>query len=74
MSPNIVNVKWMDETQEEEVDNVEINQKVFLYVETEENRENIDVSISVITSNNSEVVLDGITEEDGIAKIEWTYE
>lgn len=60
----------MDETQEEEVDNVEINQKVFLYVETEEKRENIDVSISVITSNNSEVVLDGITEEDGIAKIE----
>lgn len=52
MSPNIVNVKWMDETQEEEVDNVEINQKVFLYVETEEKRENIDVSISVITSNN----------------------
>lgn len=71
--PNIVNMKWMDEAQKNEISDVEINQKVFLYVETEEKREGIDVSISVMTSDDSEVVLNGITEDDGIAKIEWIY-
>lgn len=70
---NILSVKWMDETQEKEVDNIEINQTVFLYVETRDKKAGTDICITINTSNNSEITLKGTTEEDGIAKMKWVY-
>lgn len=73
MEPKITKIYWMDENQENIIEEVNLNQTVYLIAETDTEKEGLDVSISVNAPNQTEIILNGVTEENGIAKIKWVY-
>lgn len=71
LSSKIINIYWMDESQENKIDEISSNQTVYLLAETETKEKGISVSILINLPDNSEVILNGVTDKDGIARIKW---